>query len=152
MNQQHYQLSLGGQLNILGCRPGVCAFSTYVTYVGSTLLKRAAAIDAVRDALKLYRLEAPYQPRVALGSKGFEAIPRLRCKNGMPIRQPARNGRYRCGAPSGRINYLDNISKYGSAMTTAQPASLPLAARKECVGRDPVVGKRWYIYHCGSFY
>lgn len=89
MNQQHYQLSLGGQLNILGCRPGVCAFSTYVTYVGSTLLKRAAAIDAVRDALKLYRLEAPYQPRVALGSKGFEAIPRLRCKNGLPIPEAA---------------------------------------------------------------
>lgn len=63
-------------------------FSTYVPSMGSSLLKRASALDAVRDALKNHRMEAYYQPKIALGSKiieGFEAIPRLRFETGMPI-------------------------------------------------------------------
>ena len=63
-------------------------FSTYVPSMGSSLLKRASALDAVRDALKNHRMEAYYQPKVALGSRtieGFEAIPRLRFENGVPI-------------------------------------------------------------------
>lgn len=63
-------------------------FSTYVPSMGSSLLKRASALDAVRDALKNHRMEAFYQPKVALGSKiieGFEAIPRLRFETGLPI-------------------------------------------------------------------
>ena len=63
-------------------------FSTYVPSMGSSLLMRASALDAVRDALKNHRMEAYYQPKVALNSKiieGFEAIPRLRFETGMPI-------------------------------------------------------------------
>jgi EAL domain-containing protein (putative c-di-GMP-specific phosphodiesterase class I) len=63
-------------------------FSTYVRSMGSSLLKRASALDAVRDALKFHRMEAYYQPKIALGSKlieGFEAIPRLRFENGQTI-------------------------------------------------------------------
>ena len=63
-------------------------FSTYVPSMGSSLLKRASAIDTVRDALKNHRMEAYYQPKVALCSRvieGFEAIPRLRFETGMPI-------------------------------------------------------------------
>ena len=63
-------------------------FSTYVPSMGSSLLKRASALDAVRDALKNHRMEAYYQPKIALDSKvieGFEAIPRLRFETGVPI-------------------------------------------------------------------
>jgi diguanylate cyclase (GGDEF)-like protein len=63
-------------------------FSTYVPSMGSSLLKRASSLDAVRDALKYHRMEAYYQPKIALGSKiieGFEAIPRLRFENGLLI-------------------------------------------------------------------
>ena len=63
-------------------------FSRYVPSMGSSLRKRASAIDAVRDALKHHRMEAFYQPKVALVSnriEGFEAIPRLRFENGLPI-------------------------------------------------------------------
>lgn len=63
-------------------------FSTYVSSMGSSIRKRASAIDAIRDALESHRIEAYYQPKVALGSKsiqGFEAIPRLRFDNGLPI-------------------------------------------------------------------
>lgn len=63
-------------------------FSTYVPSMGSSLLKRASALDAVRDALKNHRMEAYYQPKIALNSRlieGFEAIPRLRFETGMPI-------------------------------------------------------------------
>ena len=65
-------------------------FSTYVPSMGSSLRKRASAIDAVYDAMKHCRMEAFYQPKVALGSKcivGFEAIPRLRFDNGLLIPQ-----------------------------------------------------------------
>ena len=63
-------------------------FSTYVPSMGSSLHKRVLAIEAVRDALKHHRMEAFYQPKVALVSnriEGFEAIPRLRFENGLPI-------------------------------------------------------------------
>lgn len=63
-------------------------FSTYVPSMGSSLLKRASSLDAVRDALKHHRMESYYQPKIALGSKiikGFEAIPRLRFENGLLI-------------------------------------------------------------------
>lgn len=63
-------------------------FSTYVPSMSSSLLKRASALDAVRDALKNHRMEAYYQPKIALSSKsieGFEAIPRLRFENGATI-------------------------------------------------------------------
>ncbi len=63
-------------------------FSTYVPSMSSSLLKRASALDVVRDALKNHRMEAFYQPKVALRSKrieGFEAIPRLRFEDGSPI-------------------------------------------------------------------
>jgi diguanylate cyclase (GGDEF)-like protein len=65
-------------------------FSTYVPSMGSSLRKRASAIEAVRDALKHHRIGACYQPKVELGSKcimGFEAIPKLRFENGLPIPQ-----------------------------------------------------------------
>ena len=63
-------------------------FSTYVPSMSSSLLKRASALDVVRDALNNHRMEAYYQPKIALGSKvieGFEAIPRLRFETGLPI-------------------------------------------------------------------
>lgn len=67
-------------------------FSTYVPSMGSSLRKRASAIEAVRDALKHHRIGALYQPKVRLDSKsimGFEAIPNLRFENGLPIPQAA---------------------------------------------------------------
>lgn len=63
-------------------------FSTYVPTMGSSLRKRASAIDAVRDALRCHRMQAFYQPKISLGSnsiEGFEAIPQLSFRNGLPI-------------------------------------------------------------------